>query len=61
VERFDPDAVKESDAQPLAHAIWAATSDAKDDFERCLHGELLIPLGCVPSFQFGGFTQEVSF
>ena len=61
VGRFDLDEIKESETKPLAKAVWApSNSGALNESERCLDGEISIPLSCTPSFQFGGFIQEVS-
>ena len=60
IARFDSDDIKETEAQPLAKAIWAPSNSALNDSERCLEGEIIIPLSCIPSFRFGGFILEVS-
>ena len=59
-ERFDAREAQEREAQPLAKAIWAPSNDPQNESERCLVGEIIVPLSCTPSFRFGGFLQEVS-
>ncbi|THH11257.1 hypothetical protein EW145_g783 [Phellinidium pouzarii] len=56
----------DGDSQPLAKAIWtpappsaAPAEQANDEFSRSLLGELDIPLGCTPSFEFGSFNLQV--
>ncbi|KAH8105012.1 hypothetical protein DFH11DRAFT_1550581 [Phellopilus nigrolimitatus] len=53
----------DSETQPLAKAVWAlprpgTQPENRDDLTRSLMGELSVPLGCTPSFVFGGFHLE---